>query len=223
VFDLEGGWAARMPEEEFGPHIEFREFSFLQNFRLPAAVNQTKVVVEMCPPGTQGCSDGKAPAVVEVGPPGSSCSGSGGTLACMQPPHWPSSPQPALPGRLARALAPAPARHRPARPPAPVPQGVAPNQRVRVQQGLDSMQLAVALREVGSSRLLHFMSMKNAFAKFTDQAAQQRFFKRMQRYTSIWCCVAAHPGHIHYDMWWDTPHTDKFGRQWESWTPKTGP
>jgi hypothetical protein len=66
VFDLEGGWAAKMPEEEFGPHIEFREHSFLANHRLPVAVNQSKVVVEMCPPGTAGCSDGTAPAAVEV-------------------------------------------------------------------------------------------------------------------------------------------------------------
>ncbi len=92
-----------------------------------------------------------------------------------------------------------------------------------MQQGLDSLKLATALRDVGSSRLLHFTSMRNAFTRFTEEAQQVRFFKRMQRYTSIWCCVAAHPGHIHYDMWWDQPHTDKFGRQWEAWEPRTGP
>jgi hypothetical protein len=45
----------------------------------------------------------------------------------------------------------------------------------------------------------------------------------MRGYTSIWCCIAAHPGHIHYDPWWDIPHTDKFNRQWDTWVPKTGP
>jgi hypothetical protein len=50
-----------------------------------------------------------------------------------------------------------------------------------------------------------------------------KFFNRVRGYTSIWCCIAAHPGHIHYDPWWDIPHTDKFNRQWDTWVPKTGP
>lgn len=102
-------------------------------------------------------------------------------------------------------------------------QGAAPNTRVRVQQGLDSAKLTVALSNVGASKLLEFTTMHNAFARFTDEAQQQKFFKRMQRYTSIWCCAAAHPGHIHYDMWWDQPHVDKFGRTWDKWKPTTGP
>lgn len=28
-----------------------------------------------------------------------------------------------------------------------------------------------------------------------------KFFNRVRIYGSIWCCVAAHPGHIHYDPW----------------------
>ena len=45
-----------------------------------------------------------------------------------------------------------------------------------------------------------------------------RFANRIKGYTSLWCCVAAHPGHVHYDMLWDVPHhSDKFGRVWERW------
>lgn len=38
------------------------------------------------------------------------------------------------------------------------------------------------------------------FDKFADTAAQQRFKRRLDSYTAIWCCVNAHPGHI----WWGT-------------------
>jgi len=50
-----------------------------------------------------------------------------------------------------------------------------------------------------------------------------RFSQRMKTYASIWCCIHAHPGHIHYDMLWDVPHTDKFNRIWTKWEAKTGP
>ncbi|KAL5168808.1 Arabinosyltransferase XEG113 [Glycine soja] len=33
---------------------------------------------------------------------------------------------------------------------------------------------------------------------------EDRFRKRVKRYTGIWCCVLDHtPGHIYYDMYWD--------------------
>ena len=50
-----------------------------------------------------------------------------------------------------------------------------------------------------------------------------KFALRMKSYASIWCCIHAHPGHIHYDMLWDVPHTDKFNRIWTKWEAKTGP
>lgn len=55
-------------------------------------------------------------------------------------------------------------------------------------------------------------------------AKWDRFAARMRGYGSIWCCVHAHPGHIHYDLLWDVPHVDKFNRVWNgTWEVKTGP
>ncbi len=52
----------------------------------------------------------------------------------------------------------------------------------------------------------------------------QKFFNRVKGIGSLWCCINAHPGHIHYDPWFDIPHQDKFNRQWDvPWEPKTGP
>lgn len=61
IFDLEGGWAnEKLNEHDFGPRVHFREHTFLDNPRLPAAVRDDKVVVEMCQDGD--CSDGTSPA-----------------------------------------------------------------------------------------------------------------------------------------------------------------
>lgn len=52
-----------------------------------------------------------------------------------------------------------------------------------------------------------------------------RFEERLRIYSSLWCCVNAHPGHVWYDFMWDTvPHTDRHGReQTGPWKPITGP
>lgn len=52
----------------------------------------------------------------------------------------------------------------------------------------------------------------------------------------LWCCITKHvandlfgqrfpPGHIYYDFWYDTPHTDRFGRRQKtgSWELQVGP
>ncbi|GFR44270.1 hypothetical protein Agub_g5475 [Astrephomene gubernaculifera] len=97
--------------------------------------------------------------------------------------------------------------------------------KIRIQSGLPSAALETALSSVRSVKVLHFASMANAMGELSDAAVARRFTERMKLYGSIWCCVAAHPGHIHYDLLWDVvPHTDKFQRVWNSsWVPKTGP
>ena len=52
----------------YGPMIEYREYSFLDNKRLPAAISQSKVKVVLCKPGdaSAACADGTVPAA-EVG------------------------------------------------------------------------------------------------------------------------------------------------------------
>lgn len=54
-----------MPVAEFGPMIEYREYSFMDNKRLTPAVKDSRVKVELClPTDTDAtCSDGTAPAV----------------------------------------------------------------------------------------------------------------------------------------------------------------
>ncbi len=52
------------PEEEFGPMIDFREYSFLDNPRLPEEVNNSRVHVQICAADdtSAGCADGSAAA-----------------------------------------------------------------------------------------------------------------------------------------------------------------
>ncbi|KAJ9524490.1 hypothetical protein QJQ45_019543 [Haematococcus lacustris] len=200
VFDLEGGWSRGLPADTYGPHIDFREYSFLNNSKarswrgsssssssltclswlmstlsnmycgvhlhscyievadLPAAVRDSKVIIEICPSGTAGCSDGITPPVLQDG-------------------------------------------------------------KLKVQEGLTSEKLISALAPAKVYKVLEFSTMAGAFKNFTDPVDWTKFFGRVKGYTSIWCCVNAHPGHIHYDPWFDIPHTDKFNRQWEEWKP----
>ena len=73
--------------------------------------------------------------------------------------------------------------------------------------------------------MLNFTSIDHAFGNFTKVGDYSRFYKRLQHYGAVWCCIDAHPGHVHYDFWWDIPHKDKFGRTWGKgdWRPLTGP
>ena len=52
-----------------------------------------------------------------------------------------------------------------------------------------------------------------------------RFEERLKIYSSLWCCVDKHPGHVWYDFMWDVvPHTDRHGREQKGpWQPITGP
>ena len=58
-----------------------------------------------------------------------------------------------------------------------------------------------------------------------DWLCTYRFEERLKEYSSLWCCVDAHPGHVWYDLMWDVvPHTDRHGRkQTGPWEPITGP
>jgi len=50
------------PVPHFGPTLEWREHSFLQNPRLPQHVNESRVEVVACAEGEGGCSDGSSAA-----------------------------------------------------------------------------------------------------------------------------------------------------------------
>jgi hypothetical protein len=79
------------------------------------------------------------------------------------------------------------------------------------------------LSSVSHVQLLRFNTMRGAFGNFSREANYVKFFKRMNQMGAVWCCIDAHPGHIHYDFWWDVPHVDKFGRNWTRWEPQPGP
>ncbi|KAG1678605.1 hypothetical protein FOA52_012612 [Chlamydomonas sp. UWO 241] len=55
VFDIEGWWAKKLPPD-FGPDLEWREYSFLDNSRMNADVNASRLVVSAC--GAEGCPGG---------------------------------------------------------------------------------------------------------------------------------------------------------------------
>lgn len=68
IVDLERGLGRRKDESVYGPNVPFREYSFLQNPRMPAAVREREVVVEVCADAeAAGCADGSAPARVADG------------------------------------------------------------------------------------------------------------------------------------------------------------
>lgn len=81
-----------------------------------------------------------------------------------------------------------------------------------------------ALSSAQHMMVIRFNSVIDAFGNFTRAEDWSKFARRMAQYGSVWCCVDAHPGHIHYDMLWDVPgHEDRHGRIWSKWEPKTGP
>ena len=89
---------------------------------------------------------------------------------------------------------------------------------------VDAMEL---LREHNKTKVIRFSSMVGTFGGFVDNADAEKFSRRIKRYAAIWCCKAAHPGHIWYDMEFDVvPHTDRHMRTWDEsnpWVPTTGP
>lgn len=72
ILDLERGLGKNLPEAEFGRNIPFRESSFLENPRLPAAVRGSVLRIELCDANADGsfppdCADGSEPVNTAVG------------------------------------------------------------------------------------------------------------------------------------------------------------
>ena len=103
-----------------------------------------------------------------------------------------------------------------------------------IPRGLTSGELKEALRPWESEKVLRFADTAGIFGGFTAEKDQLKFEERVKLMGSIWCCVQPEeenkPGHIWYDLWWDTMHTDRhdraFDRQWfagQWWAPMLGP
>lgn len=98
-----------------------------------------------------------------------------------------------------------------------------------IMPGLDDERLRVALGPAAQEhKVLNFTAMAPAFSRHKTEADHAKFVRRTTPMTSLWCCVMpppATPGHVWYDLWWDTvPHTDQHGRVWSAgWNITLGP
>jgi len=89
-----------------------------------------------------------------------------------------------------------------------------------------------ALRE-GATRthLIHFESLRPGGFSVQLQSGKRSedFMETMKWLGGGWCCVGTRdrsPGHFWYDLLWDIPHVDRFGRRWDEknpWKPTPGP
>ena len=92
---------------------------------------------------------------------------------------------------------------------------------VRIPRNATSAQARGVLGGIPDA-VLHFETLIDAFSKFSAQAEQIAFERKVKRITTLWCCVDGGtarelgqkfpPGHIYYDPFWDRPHVDRFGR-----------
>eukprot|EP00271_Cylindrocystis_brebissonii_P007994 TRINITY_DN219_c0_g1_i1.p1 TRINITY_DN219_c0_g1~~TRINITY_DN219_c0_g1_i1.p1 ORF type:complete len:733 (-),score=136.76 TRINITY_DN219_c0_g1_i1:483-2681(-) len=55
VFEVHKMLDESFPEDQFGPMIPFREYSFLENPRLPESVHNSKIVIKPCERGADSC------------------------------------------------------------------------------------------------------------------------------------------------------------------------
>jgi len=82
--------------------------------------------------------------------------------------------------------------------------------------------------EAKASRVLAFATLGDLF-RTLPPAEQGAEIKRMNEWTSIWCCSQPPrpraAGHVWYDMFWDiVPHTNRHNKLLEAvWTPSFGP
>ena len=138
---------------------KFREYSLLENPRMPQSVLDSRVVVKVCP-GAEACEAGVDAAGV-----------------------------------------------------------------LTIPRNLKEGAMKEALGAFRDTKILHFSTMMNAFGGFDSPGTTAQFMEKIKHWTSIWCCVHAHPGHIWYDMLFDVKgHKDRHMRVWEGeWFPKTGP
>ncbi|KAK9844822.1 hypothetical protein WJX74_007256 [Apatococcus lobatus] len=96
---------------------------------------------------------------------------------------------------------------------------------VRLQTMRSDAELAAGLQAYAGVKVLHFADVVSSLRGHANNDDAIRFQERGKIFTSIWCCVDRHPGHVWYDMFWDIePHTDRHRRKIPGpWIPLTGP
>ncbi|KAF1873770.1 hypothetical protein Lal_00029475 [Lupinus albus] len=131
----------KLPEEVYGPDINIREYSILDNPSLPPEVKKSWLDVQLCEKGTQDCDASKDTTV-------------GGLLK--------------FPRRSSEEK---------------------------------FMTVFSSFKDI---KVIKFSSVINAFTGFTNKDKDLKFRNRVKPYMGLWCCLQDHhPGHIHYDMFWD--------------------
>ena len=83
------------------------------------------------------------------------------------------------------------------------------------EMNVDDVEKLVEPHKDSSILVLHDFDAEG-FSGFSE-----RFNEEARHWTGLWCCdpppEKGKPGHVHYDIFFDkVPHTDRFGRVWES-------
>lgn len=91
-------------------------------------------------------------------------------------------------------------------------------------------QIRTALSSISAKyKLIEFENPVKLWKGFASHETADKFSARYTQSSSLWCCVEppsqGQPGHIWYDMWFDSiPHTNRFSTWVDSeWKPTTGP
>lgn len=97
---------------------------------------------------------------------------------------------------------------------------------------LSEAELVTRLAAHAERRLIHFDSLRPDALSVTLAPAHAKHFDETIRYLGGgFCCVEPEKrgafGHFWYDLLWDRPHTDRWGRTWappqKPWVPTPGP
>jgi len=198
VLDLEGGWAPMRGADDnpFGPHIEFREYSFMQNSRLPESVRKSQLTVILCGDGKASddvdCSDGSAAGKIQILEDDTKSSETANaSTASTDSNAATTSPNASITNTISQGAV------------------------VKIQPMLDSTALAKALEGSEKFKVLYFPVIADSFGGFVDPEKRRRFTHRVNHYSSVTCCLHRpdEPGWLWYDFFADTPdHKDRFGR-----------
>lgn len=101
--------------------------------------------------------------------------------------------------------------------------------KAKLAPGLDSSKLEVALRDLAKFKIWDITNglklwptFKEDSGWFTDPQKHTQFVFRIKNQPSVACCLEGGPGHVWYDLLWDVPHRDRFGREFGTWEVRRG-
>ncbi|CAI5503493.1 unnamed protein product, partial [Closterium sp. Naga37s-1] len=197
-----------LKEDEFGPAVPIREYSFLDNPRTPQAVSAVLCSRRHLCLGHIPHSSTHAPAVAA---PRGSCAGGSPWLSHRfpSPTSLPSATiAQVLKSKLAVQLCDEGSPDCPSTPDGPA-------DAIRMKKNTRQNEvpwggkwegrwvLKAVLSRYSDIKWIEFSSMVDSFGGWDDKAMERKFRWRLRQYVGIWCCVNAQPGHIWYDLFND--------------------